>query len=72
MKRKHWATRNNYEELAYFVAKDIEESDLMYHLETWPRLTNCSQVLTGTLKQAPPCNCLWLINLLLEQMSRSA
>ena len=31
---KHWAARNNYEELARFVAEDLEESDLKYCLET--------------------------------------
>ena len=31
---KHWAARKNYEELACFVAEDLEESDLKYHLET--------------------------------------
>ena len=31
MKRKHQAARNNYEELARFVAEDLEESELKYH-----------------------------------------
>ena len=29
---KHWAARKNYEELACFVAEDLEESDLKYTL----------------------------------------
>ena len=32
--RKHQAARNNYEELARFVAEHLEESDLKYRLET--------------------------------------
>ena len=34
MTRKHQAARNNYEELARFVAEHLEESDLKYRLET--------------------------------------
>ena len=34
MTRKHQAARNNYEELARFVAEHLEESDLKYLLET--------------------------------------
>ena len=34
MTRKHQATRNNYEELARFVAEHLEQCDLKYHLET--------------------------------------
>ena len=30
MTRKHQAARNNYEELARFVAEHLEESDLKY------------------------------------------
>ena len=36
MTQKHQPARNNYEELARFVAEHLEESDLRYRLETIP------------------------------------
>ena len=34
MTQKHWAARNNYEELTRFVAEDPEENDVKYYLKT--------------------------------------
>ena len=79
MTRKHWIARNNYEELTSFVAEDLEESDLRCNSQTMKRNATYLSVATfdelqsalskliktGTAMELP-----WLINLLLEQMSR--
>ena len=44
--RKHQAARNNYEELARFVAEHLEESDLKYRLEMMKKNDNYSSVTT--------------------------
>ena len=46
MTRKHQAARNNYEELARFVAEHLEESDLKYRLEMMKKNDNYSSVTT--------------------------
>ena len=70
MTRKHWAARNSYEELARFVAEDLEESDLKYHLETMKKnatnlpvamfdelqLTINKNIETGTAIELPLVN----------------
>ena len=46
MARKHQAARNNYEELARFVAEDLEECELKYHLETMKKNATFLSVAT--------------------------
>ena len=46
MTRKHQATRNNYEELARFVAEHLEQCDLKYRLETMKKNATYLSVTT--------------------------
>ena len=63
MTRKHWTAKNNYEELARFVAEVLKKVTssvtwkqwkIMLHIYLWQHLTNCSQLLTSILKQEWP------------------
>ena len=46
MARKHQAARNNHEELARFVAEDLQECELKYHLETMKKNATFLSVAT--------------------------
>ena len=43
--QNYWAARSNYKELACFVAEDLEENDLKYHLETMKKNATCLSVV---------------------------